>query len=266
MRKFALGAFVVAVVAFTACNRVPDEVIQPEAMAQLMADMRVADAVVSVNSREYPTRASKDALREAVLERHNVTTEQFDSSLVWYGHHIEKYQEVTDRSIEILQLRQAEVGAMASAAMSVAGDSVEVWDAARYFNMSSRTPSRFLTFHYKSDRNWQPGDIYTWRVKFIVPPSSAQWAITTTYDDGSTEVASASLYVAAPGRQEISFFTDSTRVARTISGWLRVESDGIKPIIVDSVSLTRRRLDQNVGLHRGLQRLFKPRQDDPVEE
>lgn len=51
MKKTPVIAFA-GLLLVAACNRVPEHVIQPEPMARLMADVRVADAVVSVNSRK----------------------------------------------------------------------------------------------------------------------------------------------------------------------------------------------------------------------
>lgn len=237
-----LSIIPIAVMALCGCNRVPDGVIQPEPMAQLMADMRVADAVVSVNSSDYRGPATREALRMAVFNRHGVTEAQFDSSLVWYGRNIGKYQEVNDRTIDILEGRLARAGSAASAAaMSIAGDSVDIWDSSRLFTVTRRSPSQFITFHLSPDRNWEAGDVYTWRARFAIPPASASWSITAEYDDGAVEIVNSTMLASAPGSHDLTLFTDSTRSARAISGWLRIEPDRMRPAIIDSISLIRRR-------------------------
>ena len=244
-----------------ACNRVPEHVIQPEPMAQLMADVRVADAVVSVNSRKYATEQSKLALKKAVFERHGVTEEQFDTSLIWYGHNIARYQEVTDRSIEILELRQRELSAQAAgeAAMSVSGDSVDIWTAPQYAVITRRSPSEYLAFSYDTDPNWERGDIYTFRARLLTTAASASWNLTAEYSDGAVSTLTTDLSTSNPAKQEISLYTDSTRTAVRVSGWLRVAPDGHRPSIVDSVSVVRRRNDAvPTGHRRYLQRLINP--------
>lgn len=272
MRTTAAAALSV-LVALASCNRVPDYVIQPEEMAQLMADVRTADAVVSVNARKYGTEKSKLALKQAVFERHGVTEEQFDTSLVWYGHNIGKYQEVTDRSIEILESRQRELSARAAgeAAMSVSGDSVDIWTAPQYVVVTRRSPSQYVAFTQESDPNWQRGDIYTFRARIVSPVALVKWNLTAEYDDGAVSVYTTDMSTASPARQEISLYTDSTRTPVRVSGWINVVPDGSRPAIVDSISVVRRRNDAVASSHRRfVQRLVLPpknrKNDDAREE
>lgn len=245
----------------TACKRVPEYVIQPEEMATLMADIRTADAVITSRTREYGDPAKKLALKQAVFERNGVTMQQFDTSMIWYGHNIGKYQEVTDRSIEILEerLKEATVRAAGEAAMTVAGDSVDIWNGPSSFTLTRRSPSPFISFSYDTDQNWEPGDIYTFRARFMVQPLEGSWNITAEYDDGAVEIVATSLSSADPRRQEIVLATDSTRKAVRLGGWLRVTPDGMKPVIIDSISLTRRRNDHITARNRrNYQRMILP--------
>lgn len=254
----ALGALTVSV----ACNRVPSDVIQPDEMAELMADVRVADAVINVNRADWANRASREALKAAIFERHGVTQAQFDSSLVWYGHNIGVYQDVTDRTIEILDKRLHEVGAQAAqAAMSVSGDSVDVWSGPVVYAFGEHTPSEFVTFGFEADQNMNPGDVYIWRARIVLPPREAEWSMTAEYEDGAVEVVQGSLSTAVPGRQELSFFSDSMRTVRYMSGWLRVRPLDNRPAVVDSVSLMRHRKFIPIGGRR-LQRKIEPKRDE----
>lgn len=224
-----------------ACSSTPSGVIAPEAMARLMADIRMADAVVSVNAREYRTDSSRQVLRQAVFERNGVTAAEFDTSLVWYGHNLKQYQEVTDRTIEILEERLAAAGSAGGVAVSVAGDSVDVWTAPVAYSVSGRSPSQYITFSLDSDPNWERGDVYIWRFKQVVPGNDGAWAITTEYDDGAIEVQNGQI-ISSNSRPEITFYTDSTRTARNINGWIHLTPAGHKPVEIDSVSLVRRRM------------------------
>lgn len=245
------------------CNRVPSYVIQPEEMAELMADVRTADAVISVRSQEYVNDASRLALKQAVFERHDVTPEQFDTSMMWYGHNIGRYQQVTERSIEILEERLKVASALAAgqAAMSVSGDSVDVWQQPQMFAFHRNSPSRFITFALYPDQNWQPGDIYTLRAHVVTPPAEARWNITAAYDDGTFETVNSTLITSEANRQGIALYTDSTRRTIRISGFIDVAPDGIRPAILDSIGLTRRRKDPAGGYRRSSQRLIRPAAD-----
>lgn len=262
MKKIPAYIAVGIAAALAACNGVPDHVIQPDEMASLMADVRMADAVVTIQAREYNNDTVKLALRRAVLERHGVSEADFDTSLVWYGHNIGKYQEVTQMSIDILEqrLKDATARAAGEAALSVAGDSVDIWTGPLVFSVNRRSPSRYIAFVFDSDRNWEPGDIYTLRSRVVSPLNAVHWNMTAQYDDGAVETTISSLSVSESGRQELMLVTDSTRTAVRISGWIEVTPDGYRPAVIDSVGLTRRRT--NATLARGgrnLQRLIVPK-------
>jgi len=252
----------------TACNRVPSHVIKPDDMAEIMADVRMADAVVTVQNTEYSPQEKKIALKEAILQHHGITEEQFDTSLVWYGHNVEKFQDVNDKVIEILEKRLKEANAIAAgeAAMTVAGDSVDLWNGYPTYTFTKRLPSQYLTFSFEADQNWEQGDIYTLRTRVMMPGSYAQWAMTTEYEDGAIEMITNIISQNQPNRQELTLYTDSTRVAKRISGWMKIIPSENKPAIIDSISLTRRRLDQTHSGRRSYQqRLIEPKKKEEQE-
>ena len=100
---------IVALVAVSAllpaCKGVPDHVIPPDEMSELLADRHIAEAVVDYNGPQWRTDSQRIALRDAVYLRHGVTQADVDTSLDWYGHNIGRYMEVYDRTIEILESR-----------------------------------------------------------------------------------------------------------------------------------------------------------------
>lgn len=259
--------YILAALLIVACKRVPDGVIPPDRMASLMADIRMVDAVVKVRPQDYVAPATRLALRNAVFERHGVTPEEYDSSLVWYGHNIQRYQDVTDQSIEILEKRLVEANTIAAGelAMSVAGDSVDLWLDTKPWVVTSTTPSHIMTFSNDSDANWQPGDVYTMRARVITPVKSVKWNLTTWYEDGALETITGTMSVTEPHRQELSMLTDSTRTAVRVAGYIYVEPEGHKPVILDSLSLTRRHPVPGVRSQRHYQqRLYVPRPNDSI--
>ncbi len=255
----------VAALLTTACNRVPSHVIKPDDMAEIMADVRMADAVVTVQNTEYIPQEKKLALKQAIFQRHGITEEQFDTSLVWYGHNVERFQDVNDKVIEILEkrLKEATVIAAGEAAMTVAGDSVDLWNGYPTYTFTKRLPSQYLTFSFEADQNWEKGDIYTLRTRVMMPGTYAQWAMTTEYEDGAIEMITNIISQSQPNKQELTLYTDSTRVAKRISGWMKIIPSGNKPAIIDSISLTRRRIDQSNGGRRSYQqRLIEPKKKE----
>lgn len=237
------GLLFMALIAMIGCNRVPSGVIKPKKMAELMADVRMADAVVTLRQSEYSTEASKIALKNAVFERHGVTAADFDSSLVWYGHNIKQYQEVTEESIEILEKRLKEADRLAAGemAMSISGDSVDIWTLPRVLTFSTNSPSEYLGFAFETDQNWEKGDVYTLRSRALTPMKEARWNLVAVYDDGGIETITNTISLDNPERQELTLITDSTKTAVSLSGWINVVPEPGHLAVLDSLSLMRRR-------------------------
>lgn len=244
MRK--LLYIIIVLVAVCSCKRTPGYVIKTDEMSALLADMHIAEAVVENNYGDYPSDSSRMALKQAVLERHGVTLEQFDTSLVWYGHNIDKYLEVYDGTIALLKERQAAAGSASVLAMSIGGDSADVWPGSRYIVLSERLPSPMIGFDFKHDENFEQGDVYTFRIKVLDKPGAkVKWMMAANYDEGGLDVLSLNISPQQNGWTEVTFPTDSTRMLDRIRGHFEVETDQDAKsgeIWVDSISLVRRRV------------------------
>lgn len=243
MRKVWLIS-AIAITLFSSCKRVPKDIIQPDDMASLMADMRLASAVVNIEAPSYRTDDSREALKRAVLDRHGVSEEQFDHSLMWYGHNITLYQEMTDKSVEILQSRLNDAGAEVTHSTVTMGDSSDVWQLPRVYSIDSRFPADYISFSLPTEP--EQGYIYTWQARLAVPPADAVWNITAEYTDGSVEYVNSLMSPHNPASQRLSLYTDSTRTLHHVSGWLKVRNASRMPVVIDSLALTRRKYENGM--------------------
>ncbi len=227
----------------TACSKVPSEVIQPEEMAQLMADVHTGEAVIDMNRSYYPTDSARQAMKQSVYARHGVSSEQVDSSFAWYGRNITYYMDVYDRTIEILEHRLIESGnrVAAEAALSIAGDSVDVWPYPRYIAINDRLPSKTLTFNFARDPNWERGDSYTWRAKLFNNQEKSDWGIVVEYADGSIEFCSQD--VTGDGWKELVFYSDSLRDATRVYGYMNATNRRGTSLHLDSIEMVRKRVE-----------------------
>lgn len=228
------------------CSKVPSSVIQPEKMAQLMADVHTGEAVVEQNRQSYPTDSARQVFKQSIYVRHGITPEQFDSSLSWYAHHLTEYMALYDRTIEILEHRLSETGNRIAAenAISMAGDSVDVWPGSRFITVADRMPSKIITFSLSADPNWERGDSYTLRAKFFNHQENSVWGLAADYGD-STSVDHTE-YVAAAfsgdGWREVAIFSDSTEMPVRVYGYMSIGTRGATEVRLDSVELVRKRL------------------------
>ncbi len=183
-----------------ACSSTPDGIIPQEKMARLLADVHQAEGVVETDRGYYSSDSMRRVLRMSVYERHGVTAAQVDSSMMWYGRNIEKYIEVYERVIEILDERLLEAntlsarqgGEMAQASMAVEGDSVDVWTTARQRRFYARGANNYISYRLNADNHWEPNDRFTLSFKALNPLSPITMTMTAEYDDGTVEVVSRS--------------------------------------------------------------------------
>lgn len=241
-----------------ACKGVPGYVIQPDEMAQLLADRHVAEAVVDYNPSEWRTDSQRIALRDAVYRRYGVTQADVDTSLDWYGHNIARYMDVYDRTIEILETRVASSDSRLKAEMTLtmAGDSVDVWPLSRYYAIVPTAPSRNIAFTLNSDENREWGDCYTWRAKFANNQHEAMWTMVAEYSDSTAEFLTER--VNGSGWKEISLQTDSSRTATRIYGSLMLRPGDHTPMWLDSIALVRNHLRPDTYQRRSRQRFLRP--------
>ncbi len=227
------------------CRKQPDGVLSQEEMALVVADLHMADGVTALNYSQYPTDSARQALKQSVLAARGVSQQQLDTSFMWYGNHLDKYMEVCDRVIEILQERQNSIAAGASAQIAMAGDSVELWPNARHIIGSPRMLSRVMTFTLDPDTNWRPGDIYTLQSTVINARNRVASRILADYSDGTTD------YRDEPGTSQgtasLKLQLDSTRTPERVYGYIILDPDRRDYFHLDSISLVRTRRESRPG-------------------
>lgn len=235
------------VIITVSCSSRPSYVLSKEDMAQLLADIHVGESVVETSSRALSTDSARQAFLQAIYDRHGVTREQVDSSYSWYGYHMDKYMEVYDRTVEILEHRLEKARDLAGASaegatetqIDLQGDSVDVWPGIRWRKFSPNMPNSVLTFSVPSDRNWENGDVYTLRGKVMGGNHPLIVTIASEYADGRQDYRSATL--PGEGWQELTFVLDSARNAVRVWGTISYETSPGETAYLDSISLYRTR-------------------------
>ncbi len=235
--------YIILVVPFLiiSCGKKSSLVLDKEEMASLMADIHIAEAVVDLDPRTYGADSTKLLLKQSIYEAHGVTAEQVDSSYAWYGHHIEDYMKVYDRTIEILNERQKELLSEATRQVALEGDSVNIWPFDSRFEFSRRSASRLITFAIPADSNWHNNDIFELRFKMVSAKNAPIARMIVEYADGS------SIYNIVAGKNngfdELCVRVDSTRNPLRISGYIITKPREDEVVRLDSISLVRMRSD-----------------------
>lgn len=258
MKNRALILAVITLLVTAGCRRVPDNVIEPDRMSELLADIQVGDAVVESNPGQYVSMSSRQALKQSILKRHGVDQQMLDTSLMWYGHHIDVYDEVYEKTEKILQKRLDESSAVLSAqsALNVSGDSVDVWSRSRRMAIGATSPSEIITFNINADANTKMGDSYTWRGKFFNSTEPVRWGITANYADGTKETLMSR--ASGEGWHQLAFISDSAKTLTDISGYMIFNRPAKRgDIFIDSIQLVRNRLNPRTYMQRYRQRTYR---------
>lgn len=240
-------SLLLTVILSVACSRRPSGVLSKEDMAQLMADIYMGESVTEANGRTFATDSSRKAFLQSIYAAHGITREEADSSFSWYGYNLEKYMEVYDRAIEILEkrLEKAEDLAGSSAegiaemSTNLQGDSVDVWPGLRWRRFSQTMPNDMITFSMNSDQNWENGDVYTLRSKTYDNKGSVLFNITAEYNDGSFEYVSQKMH--GEGWHDLTLALDSARRAQRVFGTISYTPAQGEVAFIDSISLIRAR-------------------------
>lgn len=246
---FRLALALILPMAFSACTGIPEDVIPQEDMALLLADVHTGEAVVEANPSKFVGDSVKRAFKQSIFAEHGVTSDQVDHSLRWYGNHMDKYVDVYDRVIEILDSRMESAQQQAGVAggrqnvygqmLALEGDSVDVWNQVRFRPFSNDMPSDQLAFVFNYDPNWERGDVYTLRSKLVGNSRQGHFTVSVDYSDGSSEQFSHTMI--GEGWHDISFALDSTRSAREIYGAISYDAAPKEKAYIDSITFTRTR-------------------------
>lgn len=95
-RSIAIGIAACFFIISGGCSRRPAHVLSDSKTSDLLADLFIAEAFVQANPSAYHTDSARKVLRQSVLADHGVTQTDLDSTLAWYGRHIDDYVKLYD--------------------------------------------------------------------------------------------------------------------------------------------------------------------------
>lgn len=151
--------------------KAPEGVLTEKQMEEVLYDYHTAKAVGQVKKQDKSF--DRDMYINYVLDKHNVTEAQFDSSVAWYTRHIVTYTKIYNRVDKRISARKSSLDKLVALRThkpqkSMKGDSIDVWYLQRNLLMSSMPAENRLTFSFSSDGNYADKDSMLWRVHAIV--------------------------------------------------------------------------------------------------
>ena len=139
----------------------PSGVLSKGKMTDILYDYHLALAMAHMD--DNGDKGQSLAYREAVLRKHDVTSAEFDSSMVYYMRHTELledvYKDLTDRySNEITAMGGNVSSGGEFANLSATGDTANVWNLATSMVFMPVQPFNSTSFDIKVDSTFHKGD------------------------------------------------------------------------------------------------------------
>ena len=180
MIKRLFPYFIIASIVVTSCISRPDYVLDEDAMVDLLTDVHRSEGLLELqqdNKVISNDEAYKQAVMAAVLVKHNVTRAQYDSSLVWYGQNlsylVKVYNKVQKNLIaDIDYWKSVDTERHSEFDVSLAGDSVELWNIDDYLTMDEHRLGSFRFWEIPVDSNFVKGDSLIWHIGVPHVPES----------------------------------------------------------------------------------------------
>ena len=143
---------------------VPSEYIQPDDMEELLYDYHLADALAK-NEYGDEGQLKRNAYFHTVLEKHQVSEAEFDSSLVYYYSHLDRlkdiYGRVNARIAEEAERVGASVGDISHYSQySANGDTANIWTGPSDFMLIPSPVKNRFDFTVKTDSTFRRGDSF----------------------------------------------------------------------------------------------------------
>lgn len=238
-----------AVLLIVSCKRVPNEVLDQKHMESILYEMHKAEGLMDERGAEFATKEAKQKLLIGVLEENGTTKAQFDSSLVWYGQHLNLYMKIYGNVISRLELEDKDYKdawlAYEKSLLTPVGDSVDIWKNSAEMILEPSLLATNSTFAIRVDSNFHEQDTLTWRMRFnYLPADSVAIAYVTLglrQNSGKLDTLNTA-FVKEDGYFDIGFRAKAYPRSGSVFGSVTLlnQIDTIVgPVYIDQISLIR---------------------------
>ena len=195
---------------------VPSDILQPDAMEDILYDYHLADAMAQ---RKADYGYHQTMYREAVLKKYGITSAELDSSLLYYMRHTDLMHDIYEKLSVRLKDQALALGASESevnrySSMSASGDTANVWNGERALLLMPQAPYSVSSFCMVADSSYHSGDSFllTFRCNYIYQEGMRDGLalLAVVYDNDSVETK----YQRLPNSNEYILRIDNTANAK----------------------------------------------------
>ena len=162
MRSLPFISLIIAtLIILASCDDRGDGVLSKKKMEDVLFDYHLAQAMTFGLTGEQHDRT--DEYIAAVMQKHHITYEQFDTSLIYYNRHPDDLSDIYDnlrtRYSRIDEQLQYSTGNHdMRTAYTPGGDTAEVWSGPQLYILRPNPYNNLQTFSLKADTSFWPND------------------------------------------------------------------------------------------------------------
>ena len=219
-------------------------------MENLLYDYHLATTMSA--DLPYDENYKKQAYLAYVFQKHGVTEAEFDSSMVWYSRHSDEmntiYQNLQKRMETTAELlKKQTVRSSGEVAVSLSGDTVDLWQDRTIYWLTSSTLTNKLTFDLKADTSFHERDKMVLEANFSFLPKGKHegkvvMAMNLVFDNDSTQ--GISRVVEASGIQRLMLRPDSAFKYKSVSGFMYYAGKEHSSALISDIRLMRYRMHE----------------------
>lgn len=251
--KYSYLTIVLLAAGMFACGKkVPSDIIQPDAMENLLYDYHLANTLG--NDLSGSDAKKREAFYEYVFQKHHVTQAEFDSSMVWYTRHTEElsliYENLQKRfEAAELAVRNQVDRQSGQISVSMTGDTVDIWRDRSIYWLTTSPLTNKIVFNLKADTTFRAKDMLALQADFTFMPAKnagkAVMGVNMTFKNDSIQGLTR---MVSAGNQVLYLRPDSAFEFKEITGFIYYEPEQSGQqghVLVSDIHLYRYHIKEN---------------------
>lgn len=235
IQAIAGGILILSGLLASGCKEKKEKVLSEKEMVDLIVDLKLAEAYANTQLNGPNPSEQRRELAKSVLAQHNVTQEQLDTTLGWYGRNLDEYAELYEKvDKRLLQKRKKLMKDTEGDLANKEGDNFWAYGKNGIISSLGNNDGWIISL---SDPDLNRGDKLEWTMHINNASTPLVGVLGVDYDDGTSEAVST--YFTNRQHIELSLQTDTGKTAQRIYGTLRLKKSDSTPLFADSIALRR---------------------------
>ena len=230
-------------------KQIPDDIIQPSAMEELLYDCHLA--LTMGNDLNYSERYKRESYKNYVFKKHGVTEAEFDSSMVWYTRNTKELTDIYKNLQKRYEMAEEQMKSelnkrSGQISVSLSGDSVDVWSDRNLYWLTTSPLTNRLMFDLKADTTFHNKDILVLEAdySFLAYEKNTAKAVVSmkiTFDNDST--LAMSKVIEKSGKEQLVLQPDSAYKYKSVSGFVYYSNPDSTDatVLINNIKLLRYR-------------------------